>query len=164
MRYALRPDKQPRLTLHWPSQWQSDSIGPNLTEVIVDPSVTMRVRALVPPAAEHTIWIAGVMREGLDPRSTSTELVCEARLSERGWPVMFAHHRVLDENGAAVEERVGVFYRIIHSHGEVTVRLRGGVTWNDRAALLLPVLMGGDVVWPAYDTDMLWTLLGLRFD
>jgi hypothetical protein len=158
----VNPSRHPRLSLRIENISEFRHIGPNLTETIIDPDVTVQVRAMVAPTVEHMIWIDGLMREHLAPTVVLKPITIEPTLSELGWPVVFAHYEIHDETGSLLEERAGAFYRLVHNHAEVLVRLRNGVRWKDRAALLKPLIMSAHVHWPYHENDLLYTLLGFE--
>jgi hypothetical protein len=158
----VNASRHPRLSLRIEGISDFRPIGPNLTETNIGPDVTVQVRAMVAPTAEHMIWIEGLMREHLAPTVVPKPITVEASLSELGWPVMFAHYEIYDEKGSLIEERAGAFYRLVHNHAEILVRLRNGVRWKDRAAQLKPLIMSAHVHWPFHENDLLYTLLGFE--
>jgi hypothetical protein len=142
--------------------YEVETIGKNLTMIVVDPDVTVQVRAMVAPTVDHMIWIEGLMREDLAPTVVLKPITVEPTLSKLGWPVVFAHYEIDDEAGNLIEERAGAFYRLVHNHAEILVRLRNGVRWKDRAELLKPAIMSAHVHWPYHENDFLYTLLGFE--
>lgn len=160
--YVANPDKHPRLYLPMPEgvAWQVLKHGPNLMETIVDDNVVIQVRAMVAPTIEHTLWVEGLMLERATPGSTLVRKSLVPQLSTRGWPVVVAHYEVFGPDGKLEEERAGAFYRIVHNRAEVMVRMRNGVTWKQREAELLPVLLAAHVEWPDAQHDMIYTQLG----
>src|SRR5215831_5550552 len=103
------PTKHPRLRLMVPAQWGVRQLGPNLTEIDVDPDVVIQVRAMVVPTLDERMWIEGLMLEHMPPGSRLERIVYQAQQSTRGWPVVFAHYAIFDETGAPLEERAGAF-------------------------------------------------------
>jgi len=159
----MNPERHPRLHLPLPpdAAWRLRFLGPNLHEADVDEHVTIRVRALVAPSVEHTLWVEGIMREDLPSDVTLKPIAVQSMTSPIGWPLVFAHYEIHGPDGRVLEERAGAFYAIVHGRAEVVARLRG-VTWRDREAQLKPYLISATVDWPDYDDDLVITQLGIR--
>lgn len=159
-----RVGKHPRLFLPVPDgvAWRLVIIGPNLHEAVVDPQVRLRVRALVKPTVEHMMWIEGIMLEETPAGATLKPIAVQSLTSAIGLPVVLAHYEVLGPEGTLFEERVGAFYAILHNRAEVVVHLRGGATWQDRGAALLPFILSGQIDWPEYDDQLIATQLGIE--
>ena len=159
MNTTLFPIRHPRFRLDVPSTWAKVDIGVHFAQYTVDKDVILNVRWMTPLVLDDAAWIEGVMREGLTSPQLARQTF-EPTLSEKGWPMVFAAYKVTD--GAVVEQRVGGFYRIVHTQGEAVFHLRNGVRWEDRAATLRPLLLAGHVDWPIYqEQDLLYPLLGM---
>jgi hypothetical protein len=153
--------KEPRLALPPPpASWEVRLLGQTLQEAIVTPNVTLRVRALVVPTLEYTEWLEGIMLEDAPVGTTLKSFMTRPITTANGLPAVLAHHALLDSAGAELEERVGVFYAVVHNRAEVIVRLRG-TTWTEHEAELSPYILAGSIEWPEYEDDLVITQLGL---
>lgn len=150
----------PRLALTWPATWISRPVDRHLFELVVDERVTIRVRPQLALPADYQFWIDRTMREDLPGDLTIVPHEFQHGISAHGWPIVIAHCEARTASGELVEDRFGVFYRILHDGAEVVARLRG-TSWPERAADLRPVLLGATVVWPAPDAAHLFGLLGM---
>lgn len=158
-----KPSKHPRLLLpqREGSIWRVAHQGPNLHDVEIDEHVLLRVRTLVAPSAEHTMWIEGILREGA-PAGAQLQRVSEESLcSATGLPLIFAHARILTADGQLFEERAGAFYAVLHNRAEVVAHLRGGATWSSYSAQLKSYMLSAQIEWPDFTDDLLVTQLGI---
>lgn len=153
--------RHPRLALSWPPGWERYDVGPGQTELVLDARVLIQIRWQVPIPADYGHWIEATMNESL-PNPVLTQLAFEHGESDKGWPLVFAHYRLATASGDLLEERVGTFYRILHVGAEIVVRLFAGARWDDYAATLRPIPMAGDVEWPSFESDLVYTLLGMH--
>ncbi|MGN6107547.1 MAG: hypothetical protein ACTHU0_20725 [Kofleriaceae bacterium] len=144
-----------------PPSWSGRELAPNYTEVVVDSDASIRIRSQVALPPDYGFWIDHVMKEDVP---VDCQAVLRGELehlrSEQGWPVVLARYEVRLPSHEIVEERVGVFYRILHDGAEVVARCRG--SWlTSRFPELRAILLGGRVIWPTNDAVLLYTLLGM---
>lgn len=161
MNTVLVPIRHPRFRLDVPSTWPKLDVGVHFTRYTVDENITLNVRWMTHLVIDDSVWIEDVMREGLGQSATLSMVAREPTLSDKGWPMVFAAYNAKDGNVS--EERVGAFYRIVHTQGEAVFHLRNGARWQDHAATLRPLLLAGHVDWPIYqEQDLMYPLLGMR--
>lgn len=160
MKTLLYPIRHPRFRLDAPATWPKLDLGVHHARYLVDENTSLHVRWMTHLVVDDREWVEEVMSEGFTS-PVLTMRAYEPTLSDRGWPMVFAAYNITD--GTVTEERVGAFYRIVHTYGEAVFRIANGAKWESMAATLRPVLLAGHVDWPVYqEQDLLYPLLGMR--
>jgi hypothetical protein len=154
----IDPRRHPRLVVVTPPGWEPIEQG-DVREFAVDQRTRVRIRPVVAMPADYSRWVERVIAEDVDEPEL-TQVAFEHGTSSTRLPVVFAHYRVRGAGGL-VEQRAGVFYRVLHNGAEVVARI-AGAGWDDYAETLRPLMMSGHIQWPLIDSETVWHLLGIE--
>lgn len=152
---ALSPVK---LAYVWPAEWTIATLSVSLMEIRIDESFVIRHRPSIPLPAGVVTWVTSVMTEDLPTRTRAREVRNERAESTFGWPVVISEYAITDEGGEIVEQRLGVFYRLLYNGGEVVVRSRDRARFHTEAPALRERFLAGHVRWPRDRVGTLYDL------
>lgn len=152
--------------------WPLRQLAPDAVEYIVDSgssraadtnrdavALLLRARWGLPVPLQPLVWIEETMAAGAPPGVHLKRLSLIRTQTQHGWPAQSAHYALFTATGELIEERLGVFYRLLNTAAEVVLHIRDRDRYKERAAELERVLLGGDARWPDPDTDTLRELL-----
>lgn len=138
-----------RLVIEWPSAWEVRTLSPNLTEIVIDPTLVIRMRAAIPLPAGITTWTDGELAADAPAGTVVRPTRATRQESVWGWPVSICGAELVDAAGTVVEERLGVFYRLLYNGAEVVVRGCDRARFAAEAPGLLERFLRAGVAWPS---------------
>ena len=144
-----------RLFIEWPADWQFTALAPSLAQIIVPPEEpVIRYRPAIPLPAGVQTWVERVMTEDHPADAVARQVQYDKQTSTWGWPVAISRY-VFEAHGGIVEERVGVFFRVLYNGAEVVVRGRDRARLAEVLPRVMELVLGAPVRWPDADTHTL---------
>jgi hypothetical protein len=141
------------LALAVPDGWEVRSLenGRRVVAVPPAPGLTIDIEPLAPAADEPQAWVAAAMARDLPAGATLRMVARDGRQSETGWPMELVHAEVVDASGAAVEIRLGAFYKLGEWAGHALVRATRADRLEAARAQLVEILAGARPRWRSRD-------------
>lgn len=147
-----------KLAYEWPAEWTVATISTSLSEIRVAESLVIRFRPAVPLPAGVVTWVANTMSEDAPAGTRPREVGTTRTESAFGWPVVIAEYVFEDEHGAMIEQRLGVFFRLLYNGGEVVLRGRDRASFAAEAPAMRERFLAGRVQWPRDRVGTLYDL------
>lgn len=153
-----------RLRLQLPDDWICRARNAQLSEVVIsqgpseEPELLCWVRWEQSIPAGLKTWMADAMHFALPENYRLQQRTLRRALSEVGWPVAIAESDVLDPQGRVVEERIGIFYRLLEHGAELVLRIRNRERFEALKPVIMSVLLKGDADWTQAQAPSLFHL------
>jgi len=153
-----------RLRLQLPESWISRARNSQVSEVVIAQGPTedaellcwVRWETAIPAGLKS--WIADAMGFALPVGCTLRQRSLRRDVSAVGWPVAVVEQDVLDAQGSLVEQRLGIFYRLLEHGAEIVLRIRSRERFEAMKPEILRVLLNGDADWTQAQAPSLFHL------
>jgi hypothetical protein len=168
-----------RIEIIWPKGWSATQTEASSFQVVIPPVVsTLSVTPVQGGDSHQAAPLCLRIRDGLPSPIDKVAFIEEAMLLQapadcvlkrlslqriatlHGWPAQSAHYALFTPQGELIEERLGVFYRLLNHCSEVMLRIRDRAEYLQRAAELESLMLSGRAVWDFDDKSTLWHLTG----